>query len=422
MLANSKLVQKYTELDITSSAYIHIPFCRRRCYYCDFPVSVVGDRLHGDSSGTISHYVDVLCQEIAITTASGKSLETIFFGGGTPSLLSVNQLSAILETLDRKFGISPQAEISMEIDPGTFTLEQLQGYLTAGINRVSLGVQTFEPELLKVCGRSHTLDDVWTAFDLIRQAGVKNFSLDLISGLPHQTLAQWQASLETAVAMSGDKSLRAVAPNHISIYDLTIEPGTAFGRYYQPGSNPLPSDDLTVQMYCTARQVLTDAGYEHYEISNYAQKSYQCRHNRVYWENRPYYGFGMGAASYVEGKRFTRPRKTKEYYEWVQDYIVAYGAIDCPPTPPDEVLLETLMLGLRLAEGVSLSTLAEKFGEDTLERIWLCLQPYYQKGWVEVVGAFDSEKLPGEGRLRLSDPQGFLFSNVVLADLFSQLG
>ena len=414
MLKHLKLVQKYTELGVPSSAYVHIPFCRRRCYYCDFPVSVVGDRLRGETSNTISHYVDVLCQEIATTTALGKPLETIFFGGGTPSLLSVNQLSAILKTLDRKFGISPQAEISIEIDPGTFTLEQLQGYQVAGINRVSLGVQTFEPELLQVCGRSHTLDDIWAAFDLIHQAKVKNFSLDLISGLPHQSLEQWQASLETAVA---------IAPHHISIYDLTIEPGTAFGRYYQPGSNPLPTDDTTVQMYCKGVQVLTAAGYEHYEISNYAQKSNQCRHNRVYWENRSYYGFGMGAASYVEGKRFTRPRKTKEYYQWVEDYIAAYGAIDCPQTPSDEVLLETLMLGLRLAEGVCLSTLAERFGEDTPKRIWQCLQPYYQKGWVEVVGTvFDGGNLPNEGRLRLSDPQGFLFSNVVLADLFSQLG
>lgn len=410
MLTDLNSVQKYTELGIPSSAYVHIPFCRRRCYYCDFPVSVVGDRLRGDTSNTISHYVDVLCEEIARNPALGKPLETVFFGGGTPSLLSVNQLSRILEKLDRRFGISPQAEISMEIDPGTFTLEQLQGYLAAGINRVSLGVQAFQPELLKVCGRSHTLDDVWAAFDSIHQAGVPNFSLDLISGLPHQTLEQWLASLETAVA---------IAPNHISIYDLTIEPGTAFGRYYQPGSNPLPTDDLTVQMYCKAGQVLTAAGYEHYEISNYAQPGYQCRHNRVYWENRPYYGFGMGAASYVEGKRFTRPRKTKEYYQWVQDYI-ATGAIDCPQTPPDEVLLETLMLGLRLAEGVSLSTLAD--GEKTLQRIWQCLQPYYQKGWVEVVGTiFDGENLPEKGRLRLSDPQGFLFSNVILADLFSKL-
>ena len=285
------------------------------------------------------------------------------------------------------------------------------------MNRVSLGVQAFQPELLQVCGRSHTVADIWAAVEMIR-GGVTNFSLDLISGLPHQTLEQWQATLDAAVA---------IAPTHISIYDLQIEPVTAFGRYYQPGVQPLPTDDTTVQMYRQGRQVLTTAGYEHYEISNYALPYHQCRHNRVYWENRPYYGFGMGAASYVQGQRFTRPRKTGEYYQWVKDLIALGGVLDCPQTPPDEVLLETLMLGLRLADGVSLSTLAEQFGEKTLEQIWTCLRPYHRQGWVEIVGT-DGQAMPDarelradSGHLRLTDPEGFLFSNVVLTELFSYL-
>lgn len=391
--------QKVSVSSIASSAYVHIPFCRRRCFYCDFPVSVMGDRLRGETSGTISQYVEVLCQEIAITPAFGQPLKTIFFGGGTPSLLSIEQLQRILGGLEERFGVAPAAEISMEIDPGTFDLAHIAGYRNLGVNRVSLGVQAFQEELLQVAGRSHSVDNVFAAVELIRQVEIPEFSLDLISGLPHQSLDQWQNSLEKAVAL---------APTHISIYDLTIEPGTAFGRYYKPGDNPLPTDETTVKMYQMAQQVLTGAGYEHYEISNYAQSGHQCRHNRVYWENRPYYGFGMGAASYVEGKRFTRPRKTKEYYQWVQTGAV----IDCEVTSPEEVLLETLMLGLRLAEGVSLAILAEKFGEEKVEKICKCLQPYFDKGWVEVVG----------GRLRLSDPQGFLFSNVVLAELFEKLG
>ena len=418
MLVHLNQVQETIHLGAPSSAYVHIPFCRRRCYYCDFPVSIVGDRLRGDASGTISQYVEVLCQEIGITPALGQPLKTIFFGGGTPSLLSVGQVSRIIEALNQQFGIGAGAEISMEMDPGTFDLNQIQGYRAAGVNRVSLGVQAFEPELLQVCGRSHTIQDIWAAVEMIRRVGVTDFSLDLISGLPHQTLSQWQATLKAAVA---------IAPTHISIYDLTIEPGTAFGRYYQPGAKPLPTDETTVQMYRQGKQVLTSAGYEHYEISNYAQPGHQCRHNRVYWENRPYYGFGMGAASYVQGQRFTRPRKTGEYYSWVQQLIADGGVIDCPPTPPDEVLLETLMLGLRLAEGVSLSMLTEQFGEQTLLQIWQCLQPYHRKGWVEVVldgeqvVMSDAEKLPAHGHLRLTDPEGFLFSNVVLADLFSYL-
>jgi len=407
-------------LGVPSSAYVHIPFCRRRCYYCDFPVSVVGDRLRGETSGTISQYVEVLCKEIAITPALGQPLKTVFFGGGTPSLLAVNQLGHILEKLDQRFGIWAGAEISMEIDPGTFDLNQLQGYRAAGVNRLSLGVQAFQTELLQVCGRSHTVSDVWAAVELIRQVGVPDFSLDLISGLPHQTLEQWQATLDFAVA---------IAPTHISIYDLTIEPVTAFGRYYQPGVHPLPTDETTVDMYRQGRQVLTAAGYEHYEISNYAQPGHQCRHNWVYWENRPYYGFGMGAASYVQGQRFNRPRKTGEYYPWVEQLIAAEGVIDCPQTPLAEVLLETLMLGLRLQEGVSLSTLAQVFGENTVERIWTCLQPYHRQGWVEIVGTdgeaiatLDAGQLRTSGQLRLTDPEGFLFSNVVLAALFNQLG
>jgi len=411
-------VQEAISLQVPSSAYVHIPFCRRRCYYCDFPVSVVGDRAHGDTSGTISQYVKALCREIAATKVLGQPLKTVFFGGGTPSLLSVNQLVQILEALNQQFGIGANAEISLEMDPATFTLDQLRGYREAGVNRVSLGVQAFQPELLQVCGRSHTESDVWAAVEVIRQVGVPDFSLDLISGLPHQTLEQWQATLEAAMA---------IAPTHISIYDLTIEPVTAFGRYYRPGVYPLPTDDTTAKMYRQGRQVLTAAGYEHYEISNYAQPGHQCRHNRVYWENRTYYGFGMGATSYSQGQRFTRPRKTREYYQWVKEYEVADGRLDCPQPLLDEVLLETLMLGLRLQEGVNLSALAQLHGKEMLTQIWACLRLYHQQGWVEIVGT-DAEpmpyaqKLPSTARqLRLTDPEGFLFSNTVLAALFASL-
>jgi len=380
---------------VPTSAYVHIPFCRRRCFYCDFPVFVVGDRLRGEASGTIAQYVELLCQEINCTPAFDQPLKTIFFGGGTPSLLSIGQVEKILLALEKQFGTATKVEVSMEIDPGTFDLAHLAGYRRAGVNRVSLGVQAFQEDLLKMAGRSHSVGDILAAIDLVHQIEMPEFSLDLISGLPHQSLDQWQDSLARAIA---------AAPTHISIYDLTIEPGTAFGRYYQPGDLPLPTDETTVKMYRMGQQVLTSGGYEHYEISNYAQVGHQCQHNRVYWENRPYYGFGMGAASYVDGRRFTRPRKTQEYYQWVQ----AGAVIDCEVTPVNEIFLENLMLGLRLAEGVSLGT----FGVGNLEKIYQCLQPYFERGWVEVA----------DGRLRFCDPQGFLFSNVVLAELFAKFG
>ncbi|MDM3861621.1 MAG: radical SAM family heme chaperone HemW [Aphanizomenon gracile PMC644.10] len=391
--------QKDVGWGMPGSAYVHIPFCRRRCFYCDFPVFVVGDRSRGENSGTIGEYVEVLCQEIRIAPTYGQPLETIFFGGGTPSLLSTAQLQSILTTLEQRFGMASGVEISMEVDPGTFDFAHIAGYRSLGVNRVSLGVQAFQEELLKTAGRSHSLVDIFTAIELIHKVEIPEFSLDLISGLPHQSLAQWQDSLTQAVAAT---------PTHISIYDLTIEPGTAFNRYYKPGDHPLPTDETTVKMYQLGQKTLTDNGYEHYEISNYAQPGHQCRHNRVYWQNRPYYGFGMGAASYIHGKRFTRPRKTQEYYQWLK----AGAVIDCEVTPKADVLLETLMLGLRLAEGVSLNSLAVNFGNHQVEKIQSCLQPYFAQGWVKIVG----------DRLRFSDPDGFIFSNVMLAKLFEKLG
>ncbi|MEM7555600.1 MAG: radical SAM family heme chaperone HemW [Cyanobacteria bacterium P01_A01_bin.84] len=381
---------------IPSSAYVHIPFCRRRCFYCDFPISVLGDKLRGETSGSIQKYVEVLCQEIATMDNFGQSLTTIFFGGGTPSLLSTQQLERILTRLEESFGIASGAEISMEMDPGTFDLQHLQGYVNAGVNRISLGVQAFDDKLLKTCGRSHSVNDILAAVDLLALVGVPEFSIDLISGLPHQTVDMWHDFLRKAINLH---------PSHISIYDLTIEPGTAFGRYYQPGSQPLPSDESTVQMYKIAHETLTQACYEHYEISNYAQIGHQCSHNRVYWENRSYYGFGMGAASYIGGKRFNRPRKTKEYYAWVENGAI----IDCEVTPPDETLFDTLMLGLRLAEGLNLDVLSQRFGGDKVKVICHTLQTYVDKNWLEIK----------ENKLRLLPPDGFLFSNVILSTLFN---
>lgn len=368
---------------------------------------MVGNRTRGETSGTIEQYVNRLCQEITVTPKFEQSLTTVFFGGGTPSLLSVAQLQQILNALDQCFSLQTEAEISMEVDPGTFTLEQLKGYQAAGVNRVSIGAQTFQPDLLAMCGRSHTVAEIYQAVEMVDQAELKNFSLDLISGLPNQTLEQWQVSLEAAIAL---------APTHISTYDLTIEPDTVFERRYQSGNTPLPTEETTAQMYQLAGQILGQSGYDHYEISNYAQPGYQCRHNRVYWENRSYYGFGMGATSYIQQQRVTRPRKRQAYFQWVEDLIGSGGVINCHKSTTHEVLLETLMLGLRLAQGLDLETLSRQFGSKTVEQILHCLAPYLHRGWVELV-----EPRSSQGRIRLSDPEGFLFSNVVLVALWTEL-
>jgi putative oxygen-independent coproporphyrinogen III oxidase len=356
----------------------------------------------------VQTYVEVLCGEIALLDLQeGQEckkdlLQTVFFGGGTPSLLSPPQLVQILAAIDQHIGISPNAEISMEIDPGTFDLDQLTAYAAAGVNRVSMGVQAWQDELLQLCGRSHSVADIERSIEIIQQSCITNWSLDLISGLPQQTMAMWQESLVRSIEVN---------PSHISVYDLIVEAQTPFAKQYKPDCSPLPSDETTAQMYREAQIALTAVGYQHYEISNYARfvadnvapSLMTCRHNQVYWHNDAYYAFGMGAASYIAGTRFTRPRYTQDYFDWV-----AAGAIY-----PIEVLgnverfLETLMLGLRTAEGLQISRLIDEFGLD----LWLAAQGRLEKycpHWV----AIDVE------HLRLTDPEGFLYSNTVLADLF----
>jgi putative oxygen-independent coproporphyrinogen III oxidase len=416
-------------LDRPKSAYLHIPFCRRRCFYCDFPVTVVGDRRSGQSSPAIDPYVTQLCREIELT-AERRSvldpLETVFFGGGTPSLLSGPQLVRILGTLDRTFGIASGAEISIEMDPATFDRTKVEAYIAAGITRVSLGVQAFQDSLLAACGRSHGAADIPIAVDQLQRAGIRNWSLDLISGLPGQSLADWRESLARAIDL---------APNHLSAYDLVLEPQTVFGKRYGadgsvnrlrslPGAGAtiaLPDDETTAAMYRIAQAELTAAGYRHYEISNYAQPGFACRHNRVYWENRPYFAFGMGAASAVDGVRLTRPRTTTSYATWVDR-----GALAEPDgTEPDGIepdgtervviepidrLLEDLMLGLRLAEGLAIAELTVRHGAAAVERLQMVAAALIDRGW-----------LLWDDRLRLTDPEGFLFSNQVLATMFEQL-
>lgn len=383
---------------MATSAYIHIPFCRRRCHYCDFPIEVVGNSVRTKKL-TIDEYIDVLCREIGRTLSREIPLETVFFGGGTPSLLSPSQLARILTCLRERFGIATDAEISIEIDPGTFDEEKLRGYQESGVTRLSLGVQTFKAELLKICGRSHSVADIDHSVEIIHRVGIANYSLDLISGLPQQTIADWEDTLQKAIALQ---------PQHLSCYDLVLEETTVFGKRYRSGEKPLPSDETAAQMYRLASQTLREAGYEHYEISNYAKKGDRCRHNLVYWENRPYYGFGMGAASYIDNKRFTRPQEKTDYFIWVEELAENGGNIDISPLSHQDIFLETLMLGLRLTEGVDLMKLIEEFGKETIDRLQKQLEAHIREGWVE-----------WDDHIRLQDPEGFLFSNTILATLFA---
>jgi putative oxygen-independent coproporphyrinogen III oxidase len=400
-----------------NSAYIHIPFCRRRCHYCDFPIEVLGDKVK-TKMATIDEYIEILCREITIVSSPKIPLQTVFFGGGTPSLLSVSQLTRILDCLRQHFGIITDAEISIEIDPGTFDVDKLKGYKESGVTRLSLGVQAFTEELLKVCGRSHSVEDIYNSVEIIHRVGMTNYSLDLISGLPQQTIIHWEDALQKAIDLQ---------PQHLSCYDLVLEETTVFGKRYQSGEKPLPSDENAAEMYRLASQTLRKAGYEHYEISNYAKVGYQCRHNRVYWENRPYYGFGMGAASYIDNKRFTRPQQKSDYCLWVEELAENKGNIDVSVLSRQDAYLETLMLGLRLAEGIDLVKLGVEFGQETIDRLLARLKRYHQRGWIEYVDRQDNiieiDRLtvfPSSLYLRLQDPEGFLFSNTILATIFEE--
>ena len=397
------------------SAYVHIPFCRRRCFYCDFAVSVVGNRAQGDSSATIVEYVETLIREIKATPLAGQSLQTVFFGGGTPSLLSASQLSRITQAIDDKFGIAPTAEISMEMDPATFDLAQVQGYKLAGVNRISLGAQAFEDEVLAAAGRFHRAADIFQAVNLLHQAQIKNFSLDLMSGLPHQTLENWQVALEKTVAL---------APTHVSNYDLIVEPQTAFSRYYQPGELPLPSDESTAQMYRMAQQHFAAAGYDHYEICNYAKPGYEAEHNLTYWKSEPCYGFGMGATSYLNHQRIDRPRTQKTYREWVDRFVALGGITEDPVLDPSERVMEQIMVGLRLKEGISLEDVYRVYGEKGLEAIGSAIAPHIKNHWLtthDPLADSNTTNLKPTSRIRLSDPEGFLMSNVAITDAFNAL-
>lgn len=399
-------------------------------------MSVVGDRKRGDSSPTIARYIDTLLTEINATPKLGSPpapLETVFFGGGTPSLLTATQVEAIISAIDRRFGISPSAEISMEMDPATFELAHIQGYKAAGINRVSLGVQAFQDELLAAAGRFHRQADIFHAVALIHQANIPNFSIDLISGLPHQTLANWQASLDQAIALN---------PAHISIYDLLIEPQTPFSRYFTPGEAPLPSQAITAEMYTLAQHQLTAHGYDHYEICNYAKPGYAAQHNLTYWRCEANYGFGMGATSYLPQpggpQRIDRPRTQKTYQSWVEQFVTSGGKTDDSLLPPTEQVVETIMMGLRLKPGISLETVYDVYGQVGLEKLGRAIAPHIQSGWVIVQSestdtthnnptdaatpdSANVTNLKPTDRIHLSDPEGFLMSNIVIVDAFNAL-
>lgn len=382
------------------SAYVHIPFCHRRCFYCDFPVVPLGDRADGATSGSVAAYLDLLHQEIA-ASPGGPPLATVYLGGGTPSMLSSAQVAGILEALDRRFGLAPGAELSLELDPASFDQARLAGYLAAGITRVSLGGQSFDDGVLADLGRRHRGADLREAAGWLglahRRGDLASWSLDLIQGLPSQNVAHWDGQLSAALALE---------PPHLSVYDLSIEPGTVFERRLAQGELALPPEDLAADLMDLTWARLTAAGYGHYEVSNYALPGHASRHNRVYWSGAGWWGFGMGATAAPRGRRRAHPRTRAGYAE-------ALAARTEEPADDGEGMPfdERLMVGLRCREGVNLERLArqESLKPSQLERLRQRLAAYEQRGLLRVEGP----------RWRLADPQGLALSNGVLRELLA---
>jgi oxygen-independent coproporphyrinogen-3 oxidase len=369
--------------------YIHIPFCHRKCGYCDFNSYASMDAL-------VEPFVDALHNEIALSPYAGERFDTVFFGGGTPTYLSGDTLAGILEHLTRQFKIASDAEITCEANPGSVSLEQLQTMRQAGFNRLSFGVQSFDPDELRRTDRIHSPEDVLQGVEWARAAGFENLNLDLIFALPKQTLSRWEANLQQAIALQ---------PEHLSLYALMLEPNTRFYHLYQKGKLRLPDDETQVAMFRLAQQLTAQAGYRQYEISNYARRGYECQHNLIYWRNEPYLGFGPGAVSYMEGKRWTNIKHPREYIRRIREGEPL--ELEWERLAGWDSVAETLMLGLRVLDGVNLASLEARFGLPVREHYTETVEHLIQRGWLEREG--DTIRLTQEGLLWHSEVALALF-------------
>jgi oxygen-independent coproporphyrinogen III oxidase len=342
------------------SVYVHIPFCKHRCHYCDFNTYV------GKESSKLE-YVDAIIKELRIASEylSDGPLHSIYFGGGTPSLLSISHYQEIINAINGHFSIIPNCEISIEANPGTISYEYLSRIRLLGVNRLSLGVQSTDAFDLSRLDRSHTIDDVLNSILAARKAGFENINLDMIFNLPWQTLSSWEQSLKRAIALQ---------PEHFSLYSLIIEEGTPLHNWHQRGLIECQNEDLEADMYEVAIKMLRDAGYVHYEISNWARNTskqdFRCIHNMQYWLNLPYLGIGAGAHGYVGNIRTENVYKIEEFISRMRNFD--HLLLRYPETPAtfqsSEVDVQTQMkdflwLGLRLVnEGISVDRFYQTYG------------------------------------------------------------
>jgi len=369
--------------------YIHVPFCVEKCHYCAF-VSVP------PQENELIEYPALLMRELQLHASGSGPLDSIYFGGGTPSLLQPSQVAGLLEVIASHTGIRTDAEITLEANPGTVNGNSLRGFRHAGINRISLGIQSFDDRFLKCLGRIHTAEQSRQAVRDVREAGFKNISIDLIHSLPDQSIDQWKSELQHAIEL---------CPEHISIYGLTVEEGTPFARVYPADCPELPDDDLSADMFELADNLLTTSGFEHYEIANYARTGYRSQHNSGYWRRDGYLGLGVAAHSFLRegyGVRFSNPDTLETYRRGVTSgHLERVGEFKLSP---GDAMAEYMFLGLRLSEGVSLDAFEQEFGRP--------LESVYGSATADLVGL---GLLSRNNNILTLTLRGMLLSNQVFA-------
>ena len=371
--------------------YIHIPFCARKCAYCDFLSFAAPERVYRD-------YMDKLMEEICGQGPNFQEyrVSTIFVGGGTPSLLPADLIMELFATLHENFDISLDAEITMEANPGTLTMEKLEVYRQSGVNRLSIGLQSADDKELKYLGRIHSYDSFLKSYQRARQAGFQNINIDLMSALPGQDVHSWKNTL---------KKVMMLRPEHISAYSLIIEEGTLFyERFGEPQGScacgaqtaaevaaraavmtlpDLPDEDTDREMYHLTREMMAAHGYERYEISNYAKKGYECRHNTGYWTGVEYLGLGLGASSYTYGYRYHNTEDLQEYLS-LNLYEGGAAARDIEELTLEDKMEEFMFVGLRMMKGVSGSEFLDRFGQNMWNVYGDALKKLEKQGLIEV--------------------------------------
>lgn len=368
------------------SLYIHYPFCLQKCLYCAFNSCV-------DAPCSADQYVAGLLREMTLRAGmpqKGSATVTLYFGGGTPSLLEPRQVARIIAAAAQYYALAADAEITLECNPGTVTGEKLAAFRAAGVNRLSLGVQSFDDALLERLGRVHSAEQALAAFAAARGAGFDNIGIDLIHSLPGQTLGQWQRELERACALR---------PEHLSVYGLAVEEGTPFAELEEAGKLSLPDEDVAADMYEKSAEILGANGYEQYEIANFARPGCRSRHNSGYWQRRPFLGFGAGAHSFLrapgDGIRFSNADRVEDYLRMLADDSLPTG--ESRTLSPAEAMAESLFLGLRLTEGVALEHFQKEFSVSFQEVFGSACADLFAAGLLELRHGF--LRLTAKGRI-----------------------